>query len=123
MSNLVEECEKGYEDFNFFIPANAIREFTWNLFAAHYVEMVKGRVYDINDSLGQKSAIFTLHKCLSTILKLLAPLCPFITEELSDKDVQYAKHSSTRYAPKAKISTRDEEVYSTYYRFQFASME
>ena len=40
-----------------------------------------------------------------------------------DKDVQYAKHSSTRYAPKAKISTRDEEVYSTYYRFQFASME
>ena len=85
MSNLVEECEKGYEDFNFFIPANAIREFTWNLFAAHYVEMVKGRVYDINDSLGQKSAIFTLHKCLSTILKLLAPLCPFITEEL-DKE-------------------------------------
>jgi valyl-tRNA synthetase len=85
LSNLVEECEKGYEDFNFFIPANAIREFTWNLFAAHYVEMVKGRVYDINDSLGQKSAIFTLHKCLSTILKLLAPLCPFITEELWTK--------------------------------------
>ena len=58
---------------------------------AHYVEMVKGRVYDINDSLGQKSAIFTLHKCLSTILKLLAPLCPFITEEALDKDVQVRK--------------------------------
>jgi valyl-tRNA synthetase len=85
LSNLVEECEKGYEDFIFFIPANAIREFTWGLFASHYVEMVKGRVYDINDSVGQKSAIFTLHKCLSTILKLLAPLCPFITEELWTK--------------------------------------
>jgi valyl-tRNA synthetase len=85
LSNLVEECEKGYDDFNFFIPANAIREFTWGLFASHYVEMVKGRVYDINDSVGQKSAIFTLHKCLSTILKLLAPLCPFITEELWTK--------------------------------------
>jgi valyl-tRNA synthetase len=85
LSDLVEECEKGYEDFNFFIPANAIREFTWGLFASHYVEMVKGRVYDINDSVGQKSAIFTLHKCLSTILKLLAPLCPFITEELWTK--------------------------------------
>jgi valyl-tRNA synthetase len=47
--------------------------------------MVKGRVYDINDSLGRKSAIFTLHKCLSTILTLLAPLCPFITEELWTK--------------------------------------
>ncbi|HEY9386688.1 MAG TPA: valine--tRNA ligase [Nitrososphaeraceae archaeon] len=85
LSNLVDECEKGYEDFNFFIPANAIREFTWSLFASHYVEMVKGRVYDIDDSAGQKSAIFTLHKCLSTILKLLAPLCPFITEELWTK--------------------------------------
>ena len=85
LSNLVEECEKGYEDFNFFIPANAIREFTWSLFASHYVEMVKGRVYNINDSVGQKSAIFTLHKCLSTILKLLAPLCPFITEDLWTK--------------------------------------
>jgi valyl-tRNA synthetase len=85
LSNLVDECEKGYEDFNFFIPANAIREFTWSLFASHYVEMVKGRVYDMNDSAGQKSAIFTLHKCLSTILKLLAPLCPFITEELWTK--------------------------------------
>jgi valyl-tRNA synthetase len=82
LSKLIEECRKGFEDFNFFIPANAIREFTWNLFASHYVEMVKGRVYDIMDEIGQISAAFTLHKCISTILLLLAPICPFITEEL-----------------------------------------
>ena len=37
--------KKGYEEYNFFIPAIAIREFTWNGFAAHYIEMVKARAY------------------------------------------------------------------------------
>jgi valyl-tRNA synthetase len=82
LSKLIEECKSGYSDFNFFVPSNAIREFTRNLFAAHYLEMVKARAYNKENSIGNKSAIFTLHRCLSTTLLLLAPICPFITEEL-----------------------------------------
>ena len=83
LDNLVKECKKGYDEYNFFIPAIAIREFTWNLFAAHYIEMVKARAYGINFSDEERDgAIFTLHKVLSTILKLLAPITPFITEHL-----------------------------------------
>ena len=82
LSKLVIICNKGYDDFNFFIPANAIRDFTWNLFAAHYIELVKGRVYDLKNKTGQYSATFALHRCYSTILLLLAPVCPFITEKL-----------------------------------------
>ncbi len=82
LSRLIEDCKKGYSDFNFFVPSNSIREFTRNLFAAHYIEMVKARAYNKVDSVGHKSAIFTLHRCLSTVLLLLAPICPFITEEL-----------------------------------------
>ncbi|MDW0119804.1 MAG: class I tRNA ligase family protein, partial [Nitrososphaeraceae archaeon] len=73
LSILTDDCKKGYNDFNFFVPSNAIREFTRNLFAAHYIEMVKARAYNQEDSIGHKSAIFTLHRCLSTILLLLAP--------------------------------------------------
>ena len=79
---LVENCSKGYNIFNFFIPSNHIRDFSWNLFASHYVEMVKSRVYDESDPTAQNSALYALHKCFSTILLLLAPICPFITEEL-----------------------------------------
>src|SRR5919108_461037 len=100
LSKLIEECRKGFEDFNFFIPANAIREFTWNLFASHYVEMVKGRVYDMMDEIGQISAAFTLHKCISTILLLLAPICPFITEELWTK-VYSVKSIHLQHIPKS----------------------
>jgi valyl-tRNA synthetase len=85
LSRLVEQCKAGYNNLNFFVPSNAIREFTRNLFAAHYIEMVKARAYEEEESNGHKSASFTLHRCLSTILLLLAPICPFITEELWTK--------------------------------------
>jgi len=85
LSQLIDKCKDGYSNFNFFIPANGIREFTWNVFAAHYIEMIKGRIYDTGDQSGQRSAIFTSQKCFSTILVLLAPICPFITEELWTK--------------------------------------
>lgn len=83
LDNLVKECKKGYSEYNFFVPAIAIREFTWNVFAAHYIEMVKARAYgDGFTEDEQNSARYTLHKTLSTILKLLAPITPFITEYL-----------------------------------------
>ena len=83
LQKLVSECKKGYDEYNFFVPAVAIREFTWNLFAAHYIEMVKARAYGIGFSEEEKNgAISTLHKTLSTILKLLAPITPFISDHL-----------------------------------------
>ncbi len=82
---LVEECKKGYEEMDFFIPANAIRGFVWNIFADHYVEAVKARAYNtekIFPEEEQAGAWYTLHLCLKTVLKLLAPICPFITEAI-----------------------------------------
>ena len=93
LDKLIMECEKGYSEFNFFIPATAIREFTWNLFAAHYIEMIKGRAYGTGFSNEEKDgAVFILHKVFSTILRLLAPITPFITDYLwqslySDKTI------------------------------------
>jgi valyl-tRNA synthetase len=94
LAQLVKECRRGYSDYNFFVPANAIRDFTWHLFAAHYIEMVKGRAYTTNNNNdsnnddedgGKRSALYTLHRCFSTILSLIAPVIPFIVEELWTK--------------------------------------
>lgn len=92
LSKLVDECLKGYDDFNFFIPSTKIREFTWNVFASHYIEMVKTRAYGKGfNKEEQKSAWFTLHVCLKTILMLLAPVIPFITDDIWTK--LYSKKS------------------------------
>lgn len=104
LSILIKDCKKGYSDFNFFVPSNSIREFTRNLFAAHYIEMVKARAYNKEDSIGHRSAVFTLHRCLSTILLLLAPICPFITEELWTK-VYSVKSIHSQHFP---ASTQEE---------------
>jgi valyl-tRNA synthetase len=94
LAELVEKCRKGYSEYNFFVPANAVRDFAWNVFAAHYIEMVKWRAHgnpeqgpepgagSIASEADRFSALFTLHKCFSTILLLLAPIVPFIAEKL-----------------------------------------
>lgn len=74
---LVEECRKSYKEFDFFLPANRVREFLWNVFAPHYIEMVKGRAYD-----GQTGALYALHEVLKTMLRLMAPITPFITARI-----------------------------------------
>ena len=93
LDKVVAECKKGYSEYNFFIPATALREFTWNIFAAHYIEMTKGRAYGTGFSEEERDGvIYTLHKVLSTLLLLLAPITPFITDYLwqnlySDKTI------------------------------------
>jgi valyl-tRNA synthetase len=97
LDKVILECKKGYSEFNFFIPATALREFTWNLFAAHYIEMVKGRAYSSDFTEEERDgAIFTLHKVLSSVLTLLAPITPFITDYLwqnlySQKTIHHEK--------------------------------
>jgi valyl-tRNA synthetase len=85
LNRLIEACRSDYDRMDFFGPANAIRAFSWSLLADHYLEAVKPRAYNkdgIFSELQQKGAWYTLHECLSTTLKLLAPICPFVTDAL-----------------------------------------
>jgi valyl-tRNA synthetase len=77
LNDLTEACRQAYEEYDFFVPSNKVREFLWNVFAPHYVELVKGRAYD-----GQSGALFALHEGLKGILRLLAPITPFITARI-----------------------------------------
>lgn len=83
LNKLVNDCLEGYSSFNFFIPATRIRDFLWNTFADHYIEMVKSRALGRNvDKDSARAAWYTLHTCLKTCIILLAPITPFITEHI-----------------------------------------
>jgi valyl-tRNA synthetase len=116
LARVIKECRRGYSEYNFFVPANAIRDFTWHLFAAHYIEMVKSRAYTANindgnnnkndeDEWGKRSALYTLHRCFSTILSLIAPVIPFIVEELWTK-----MYSSETTIHKQALLRKEEEL-------------
>ena len=85
LNDLIRECRSGYEELDVYVPANAVRSFAWNVFADHYIEAAKSRAYNEHgefDEKLQRGAWYTLHVCLNTILRLLAPICPFVTEAL-----------------------------------------
>jgi len=81
LNELIKKCTKGYDKFDFFIPANVIREFTWNLFASHYIEIIKSRAYGEGfKEKEQKAAWYTLHLILKNLLRLFAPIAPYMTD-------------------------------------------
>lgn len=87
LANLVETVKEKYENYEFHAAATAVRDFVWNVFAAHYIEMVKPRAYDVQGNWKEasqptKAAWYALHECLRTIVLLLAPIIPFVTEHI-----------------------------------------
>ncbi|MBS7248092.1 MAG: valine--tRNA ligase [Candidatus Jordarchaeales archaeon] len=85
LNKLIRKVDESYSSFDFHPGTVALYNFTWNVFASHYVEMVKARAYNRNGTFSeseQKAAHWTLHFCLKTILKLLAPVTPFITDAI-----------------------------------------
>ena len=107
ISALIKRCQEGYSEFNFFIIANNVREFTWNIFAANYMELAKKRAYGVNCTPEQqKSAWYTLHICLKTILLLIAPIIPFITDHIW-RNLYGEEGIHKRMFPEDKWETKD----------------
>ena len=79
----LQKAFDGYDKLDFHFPARALRTFTWELFAAHYIEMVKNRAYNrdgLFNEKEQKAAWYTLHYVLKNVLLTLAPIIPFLTD-------------------------------------------
>ena len=75
-----EEAKKQYLKYNISGAKKIIEGFFWHDFCDNYLEIVKTRIYQ--NKKGKESAEYTLYKCLLMILKLIAPIVPFITEEI-----------------------------------------
>jgi len=75
-----EEAKKQYLKYNLNGAKKIIEGFFWHDFCDNYLEIVKSRIYQ--NKKGKESAEYTLYKCLLMILKLIAPIVPFITEEI-----------------------------------------
>ncbi len=67
--------------FNFNDAASAVYQFTWHEFCDWYLEWIKPELYG-TDEERRACAQGTLLTVLEDILKLLHPICPFVTEEI-----------------------------------------
>ena len=81
LSKTIESYNYRLERFHFNEAAKILYEFTWNDFCDWYVEIAKLKFYG-KDLERADIARAVSTSCLQTILKLLHPFTPFITEEL-----------------------------------------
>ena len=81
MNNLISEVTDNMEKYELGIAVSKLNDFIWEEFCDWYIEMVKPRLYNDEDTT-KTAAIWTLKTVLIDALKLLHPYMPFITEEI-----------------------------------------
>ena len=81
-NTLVKEVTDNMDHFELGIAVQKVYDFIWDEFCDWYIEMVKPRLYNSDDTTSQNAALYTLKTVLIDALKLLHPYMPFITEEI-----------------------------------------
>jgi valyl-tRNA synthetase len=81
LAEVVDEATLAFEAYEPARALEAVEACFWS-FCDHYLELVKGRAYGEAGRAGQASAIYALRLALGTLVRLLAPVQPFVTEEV-----------------------------------------
>ena len=79
---LIERATKAFEQFDYAQALSHTEDFFWRTFCDNYLELAKPRTYDEALTPERLSACATLRLVHRTLLRLLAPFIPYITEEV-----------------------------------------
>jgi valyl-tRNA synthetase len=81
LNELIEQTTSNFDKYNYSQVKLITDSFFWKTFCDNYLEIVKYRIYN-GTKEEKESAQYALYQGLLTILKIMAPITPFVTEYL-----------------------------------------
>lgn len=100
LDSLIEKTVSAYDSFDFHVIFHSVYNFCVVDMSSFYLDIIKDRLYvEKADSVSRRAAQTVIYKILNTIIKLIAPIIPFTSEEAWS----YVKH------------TADENDYSVFF--------
>ena len=83
LQRLVLEATRAFERYDHAAAKKLIESFFWDVIADNYLEMIKNRLYGLPDGEPSKESVrYALDHVIDALTKLLAPIMPYVTEEI-----------------------------------------
>ncbi len=79
LNNTILKVTKYMNEYNFVVSSKTLNDFVWNDFCNTFIELAKS---DLNNKELKKDIISTALYVLKSIIIMLHPQCPFITEQI-----------------------------------------
>jgi isoleucyl-tRNA synthetase len=124
MNSLIKTVDAAYDDYEPTRAARAIQSFVIDDLSNWYVRLNRKRFWVGEYNENKAAAYHTLHLCLSTVAKLMAPIAPFYAERLyQDLHKGDSNHSSVHLNlfPVADENAIDLELEARMHMAQLAS--
>jgi len=82
LRNTISIVSEAMENYQFHIAVDTLQQFYWHDFCDQYIEAVKPRLYNSNNKEDLDTAIAVMYKIIWIFIRMFAPICPHITEEI-----------------------------------------
>ncbi len=126
LNRTAEAVNQALENYRLSEVCHLLYDFTWKDFCDWYVELKKSDLYQSDDHQRKENALNTSSYVLGSILKMLHPVMPFLTEELwmhVRKRVSYEKVIDSEYIMQATYPVADSTRIDEAIELRFASLQ
>ena len=113
LNKLIKTSTDAFESYDYAKVRLEVDKFFWHTFCDNYLELAKYRLYG-EDEEKKESARYALYNLSLSILKILAPIMPHITEELyqlyfAEKENKKSIHVSEWPEYEEKLADKESE--------------
>src|SRR5581483_1590369 len=109
LTELVFELHKSFEKYDTFTIVKLLKEFIVNDFSTWYIRRTRDRISNNSDEIDRNVALSVMYGVLVTYSKLLAPVAPFIAEEMY-KNLAFDESVHLTEYPKGDKTLLDEQL-------------